>query len=219
MTSIAGRKRSTNRPAAGGATSEWPNCWLTVATATAVYYPRRGALAICGCAGYAYGRDGVSGMSAEASVALFGVGITLLIAVLGFMWRSLGNQIGMVRSDLEGQIGAMGKRIDSLKTDLEGQIGALRNDLQGQIGALRNDLQGQIGALRTDLQGQIGNLAQQIADSEARAEKAHARIESNIKDAEGRLLDRIDNQTERIDALHRDLRGLGERVATVEARA
>ena len=165
-------------------------------------------------------------MSAEAIVALFGAGIALMVAVQGFMWRAV-----------EKQIGAIGKRIDSLKTDLEGQIGALRTDLEGQIGALRTDLEGQIGAmgkridslktdlegqirtLKTDLEGQIANLAQRIADSEARSEKAHARIENNIRETEVRLTGRIEEQTKRIDALHRDMLGLGERVAVVEARA
>ena len=127
----------------------------------------------------------VSGMSAEAIVALFGAGIALMVAVQGFTWRAV-----------EKQIGAMGKRIDSLKTDLEGQI----------------------GAVRTDLGGQIANLAQRIADSEARSEKAHARIENNIRETEVRLTGRIEEQTKRIDALHRDMLGLGERVAIVEAR-
>ena len=151
-------------------------------------------------------------MSAEAIVALVGVATTLQIAVVGFMLRNVSNQALAIKADLEGQIGA-------LRSDLEGQIGALKSDLEGQIGALKSDLEGQIGALKSDLQGQIGSLGQRIVDLEARTEKAHARIESNIKGAENRLLDRIDKQSERIDALHRDLRGLGERVATVEARA
>lgn len=139
-----------------------------------------------------YDTGKVRGMSAVAIVALFGAGITLLIAVQGFMWRGV-----------EKQIGAMGKRIDALRTDMDGQIGNLGK---------------RIDSLKADLEGQIGNLAQRVADSEARAEKAHARIESNIREAEDRLTRRIEKQTERIDALHRDLRGLGERVATVEAR-
>ena len=98
-------------------------------------------------------------MSAEAVVALVSVVVVLQVAVAGFMWRNLSNQISALKSDLE----------------------------------------------------------KQIADSAARAEQAHARIESNIRDTENRLTARIDGQTERIDALHRDLRGLGERIARVEA--
>ncbi len=119
-------------------------------------------------------------MSAEAIVALVGVAVALLVAVLGFMWRDLGKQISGPRTDLGKQI------------------------------ITRRRARSQIDVLRTDL-------GKQIADSEARAEKAHARIESNVRDTENRLTARIDKQTERIDAVHRDLRGLGERIAKVEA--
>ena len=120
-------------------------------------------------------------MSAEAVVALVSVVAVLQVAVAGFMWRNLSNQISALKSDLE-------KQIATVRTDLEKQIGAVKTDLE-----------------------------KQIADSAARAEQAHARIESNIRDTENRLTARIDGQTERIDALHRDLRGLGERIARVEA--
>lgn len=98
-------------------------------------------------------------MSAEAVVALVSVVVVLQVAVAGFMWRNLVNQISAGRTDLE----------------------------------------------------------KQIADSAARAEQGQARIESNLRDTENRLMARIDKQTERIDAVHRDLRGLGERIARVEA--
>ncbi len=39
-------------------------------------------------------------MSAEAIVAIVSVGVVLLIAVLGFIWRNLGKQIGAVKTDL-----------------------------------------------------------------------------------------------------------------------
>ncbi len=94
----------------------------------------------------------VSGMSAEAIVALFGACFAPVIAVIGFMWRHMDKQFDAVRAHLERQISA-------------------------------------------------------------------ARIESNIRETEVRLTGRIEEQTKRIDALHRDMLGLGERVAIVEARA
>lgn len=127
-------------------------------------------------------------MSAEAVVALVSVVVVLQVAVAGFMWRNLSNQISALKSDLEKQIGAVKSDLGTVKTSLEDQAGTLKADLE-----------------------------KQIADSAARAEQAHARIESNIRDTENRLTARIDGQTERIDALHRDLRGLGERIARVEA--
>ena len=160
-------------------------------------------------------------MSAEAVVALVSVVVVLQVATAGFLWRNLSNQISAVKSDLETQIGAV-------KDDLQKQIGAVRTDLgtvktslEDQAGTLKTDLEKQIAAVKSDLEKQIGavkdDLEKQIADSAARAEQAHARIESNIRDTENRLTARIDGQTERIDALHRDLRGLGERIARVEA--
>ena len=97
--------------------------------------------------------------------------------------------------------------------------GFMWRNMDKQFGTLRTDLEGQIGSLRTEMEGQITNLAQRIGDSEARSEKAHARIENNIRETEVRLTGRIEEQTKRIDALHRDMLGLGERVAVVEARA
>lgn len=110
-------------------------------------------------------------MSAEAVVALVSVVAVLQVAVAGFMWRNLSNQIS------------------ALKSDLEKQIAALKSDLEKQIGAVRTDF----GTVKTS------------PDREQH------------QDTENRLTARIDGQTERIDALHRDLRGLGERIARVEA--
>lgn len=138
-------------------------------------------------------------MSAEAVVALVSVVVVLQVAVAGFMWRNLSNQISALKADLEKQIAAVRIDLGTVKTSLEDQAGTLKTDLEKQITAVKTDLE------------------KQIADSAARAEQAHARIESNIRDTENRLTARIDGQTERIDALHRDLRGLGERIARVEA--
>ena len=62
-------------------------------------------------------------MSAEAIVAIVSVGVVLLIAVLGFIWRNLGKQIGAVKTDFTEAIGAV-------KTDLTEAIAAwLLNDI------------------------------------------------------------------------------------------
>ena len=62
-------------------------------------------------------------MSAEAIVAIVSVGVVLLIAVLGFIWRNLGKQIGAVKTDLTEAIGAV-------KTDLTEAIGTVKTDLE-----------------------------------------------------------------------------------------
>lgn len=133
---------------------------------------------------------GTATLSTEAIVALVGVPVALHLTVQLLMWRDLTKKLGLLRTGLEEVLRGVSEAVERQISNPKHQIHIPKIDL-----------------------------AQQIADSEARAEKAHARIESNIKDAEGRLLHRIDKQSERIDALHRDLRGLGERVATVEARA
>ena len=63
------------------------------------------------------------------------------------------------------------------------------------LGFIRRNLGKQISAVKTDL--------------ETAANQAHNRIEGNIKATEHRLSTQI----------HRDLRGLGERLARVEANA
>jgi chromosome segregation ATPase len=175
-------------------------------------------------------------VSAEAIVAIVSVAVLLLMAVLGFIWRNLGRQIGAVRTDLTEAIG-------TVKTDLTEAIGTVKTDLTEAIGTVKTDLTEAIGTVKTDL--------------ESAANQAHARIEGNIKATEDRLSAQIgtvktdleaqigavktdspgspdwrrqdltatrseltaaiEKQTDRIVEVHRDLRGLGERLARVEA--
>ena len=120
-------------------------------------------------------------MSAEAIIAIVSVGVVLLLAALGFMWRNLGAQIGAVRTDLRQEANEAHARIES------------------NIKATENRLSLQITAVKTDLEQQIET------------------VKSDVTATRSELTAAIDKQTDRIVALHRDLRGLGERVARVEA--
>ena len=89
-------------------------------------------------------------------------------------------------------------------------------------------------AVKTDLTEAIGTVK---TDLETAANQAHTRIEGSIKATEDRLSAQIgavktdltatrsgltaaiEKQTDRIVEVHRDLRGLGERLARVEANA
>ena len=166
-------------------------------------------------------------MSAEAVVAIVSVGVVLLIAMLGFIWRNLGKQIGTVKTDLEtaanqahnrieGNIQAMEDRlstqIGTVKSDLEAQIGTVKTDLEAQIGTVKTDLEAQIGTVKTDLEAQIGTVK---TDLEAQI----GTVKSDLAATRSELTAAIEKQTDRIVEVHRDLRGLGERLARVEANA
>ena len=166
-------------------------------------------------------------MSAEAVVAIVSVGVVLLIAMLGFIWRNLGKQIGTVKTDLEtaanqahnrieGNIQAMEDRlstqIGTVKSDLEAQIGTVKTDLEAQIGTVKTDLEAQIGTVKTDLEAQIGTVK---TDLEAQS----GTVKSDLAATRSELTAAIEKQTDRIVEVHRDLRGLGERLARVEANA
>ena len=99
-----------------------------------------------------------------------------------------------VKTDLEAQIG-------TVKTDLEAQIGTVKTDLEAQIGAVKTDLEAQIGSVKTDLEAQIGT------------------VKTELTATRSELTAAIEKQTDRIVEVHRDLRGLGERLARVEASA
>ena len=133
-------------------------------------------------------------MSAEAVVAIVSVGVLLLIAMLGFIWRNLGKQIGAVKTDLETAANQAHNRI-------EGNIKATEHRLSTQIGNVKSDLEAQIGNVKSDLEAQIGN------------------VKSDLAATRSELTAAIEKQTDRIVEVHRDLRGLGERLARVEANA
>ena len=166
-------------------------------------------------------------MSAEAVVAIVSVGVVLLIAMLGFIWRNLGKQIGTVKTDLEtaanqahnrieGNIQAMEDRlstqIGTVKSDLEAQIGTVKTDLEAQIGTVKTDLEAQIGTVKTDLEAQIGTVKSDL-------ETHSGTVKSDLAATRSELTAAIEKQTDRIVEVHRDLRGLGERLARVEANA
>ena len=166
-------------------------------------------------------------MSAEAVVAIVSVGVVLLIAMLGFIWRNLGKQIGTVKTDLEtaanqahnrieGNIQAMEDRlstqIGTVKSDLEAQIGTVKTDLEAQIGTVKTDLEAQIGTVKTDLEAQIGTVKSDL-------ETQSGTVKSDLAATRSELTAAIEKQTDRIVEVHRDLRGLGERLARVEANA
>ena len=177
-------------------------------------------------------------MSAEAVVAIVSVGVVLLIAMLGFIWRNLGKQIGTVKTDLEtaanqahnrieGNIQAMEDRlstqIGTVKSDLEAQIGTVKTDLEAQIGTVKTDLEAQIGTVKTDLEAQIGtvktDLEAQIGTVKSDLETHSGTVKSDLAATRSELTAAIEKQTDRIVEVHRDLRGLGERLARVEANA
>ena len=68
----------------------------------------------------------------------------------------LGKEIGVVRSDLTKEIGAV-------RSDLGNQIGVVQSDLTKEIGAVRSDLGNQIGAVHADVNRQIADVHKQIA--------------------------------------------------------
>ncbi len=82
----------------------------------------------------------------------------------------------------------MTEAIGAVKTDLETAANQAHTRIEGNIKATEDRLSAQIGAVKTDL-------------TATRSELTAA----------------IEKQTDRIVEVHRDLRGLGERLARVEA--
>ena len=91
-------------------------------------------------------------------------------------------------------------------------VGFMWRNLGAQIAAFKSDIEQQIAALRTDLSESKSDLSQSIAT-------VKSDLETDPTATRRELTAAIDKQTDLIVALHRDLRGLGERVARVEANA
>jgi hypothetical protein len=61
--------------------------------------------------------------------------------------ESLKGEIGELRADLRGQIGAVCSEIGELRAELRGEMGSVR----GEMGQLRAELRGEIGALGAEI--------------------------------------------------------------------
>ena len=138
-------------------------------------------------------------MSAEAIVGIVSVGVVLLIAVLGFVWRNLVTQIAAVTT-------AAAKAHARIESNIKEAVTALTERIDAQAATIDRQ--------RVELTASID---QQRAELTASIDRQRVELTASIDQQWAELTATIDKQTDRIVEVHRDLRGLGERIAKVEA--
>ena len=138
-------------------------------------------------------------MSAEAIVGIVSVGVVLLIAVLGFVWRNLVTQIAAVTT-------AAAKAHARIESNIKEAVTALTERIDAQAATIDRQ--------RVELTASID---QQRAELTASIDRQRVELTASIDQQWAELTATIDKQTDRIVEVHRDLRGLGERIARVEA--
>ena len=167
-------------------------------------------------------------MSAEAIVGIVSVGVVLLIAVLGFVWRNLVTQIAAVttaaakahariESNIKEAVTALTERIDAQAATIDRQRVELTERIDGQAATIdrqRVELTASIDQQRVELTASIDR---QRVELTASIDQQRAELTASIDQQRAELTATIDQQTDRIVEVHRDLRGLGERIAKVES--
>ena len=138
-------------------------------------------------------------MSAEAIVGIVSVGVVLLIAVLGFVWRNLVTQIAAVTT-------AAAKAHARIESNIKEAVTALTERIDAQAATIDRQ--------RVELTASID---QQRVELTASIDQQRVELTASIDQQRAELTATIDKQTDRIVEVHRDLRGLGERIAKVEA--
>ncbi len=181
-------------------------------------------------------------MSAEAIVGIASVGVVLLIAVLGFMWRNLVHQIAAVNaaaataharieSNIKEAVTGLTERIDAQAASIDKQrielaeridaqaatIDQQRIELAERIDAQAATIDQQRIELAERIDAQAATIDQQRIELTERIDAQRAEFAAGIDKQRAEFTASIDKQTDRIVEVHRDLRGLGERVAKVEA--
>jgi DNA anti-recombination protein RmuC len=163
-------------------------------------------------------------VSAEAIVGIASVGVVLLIAVLGFMWRNLVHQIAAVNaaaataharieSNIKEAVTGLTERIDAQAASIDKQ----RIELAERIDAQAATIDQQRIELAERIDAQAATIDQQRIELTERIDAQRAEFAAGIDKQRAEFTASIDKQTDRIVEVHRDLRGLGERVAKVEA--
>ena len=149
-------------------------------------------------------------MSAVAIVGIVSVGVVLLIAVLGFVWRNLVTQIAAVTT-------AAAKAHARIESNIKEAVTALTERIDGQAATIdrqRVELTASIDQQRAELTASIDR---QRVELTASIDRQRVELTASIDQQRAELTATIDQQTDRIVEVHRDLRGLGERIAKVEA--